>query len=115
MAKLDYCHIIIKYTITIFCYWKPRNAALIYSISRPRNAINECGIAWLPIAEDGDGVFDDDVAIVQFRHMLARDDFPFSIQSVENQKDTKEVMQEYYPRGRYLMPNQVESFRPGLA
>ena len=91
MAKLDYCHIIIKNTITIFCYWK------------------------LPIAEDGDGVFDDDVAIVQFRHMLARDDFPFSIQSVENQKDTKKVMQEYYPRGRYLMPNQVESFRPGLA
>ena len=81
---------------------------------RPRNAINECGIAWLPIAEDGDGVFDDDVAIVQFRHMLARDDFPFSIQSVENQKDTKEVMQEYYPRGRYLMPNQVESFFPCL-
>ena len=81
---------------------------------RPRNAINECGIAWLPIAEDGDGVFDDDVAIVQFRHMLARDDFPFSIQSVENQKDTKKVMQEYYPRGRYLMPNQVESFFPCL-
>ena len=81
---------------------------------RPRNAINECGIAWLPIAEDGDGVFDDDVAIVQFRHMLARDDFPFSIQSVENQRDTKEVMQEYYPRGRYLMPNQVESFFPCL-
>ena len=81
---------------------------------RPRNAINECGIAWLPIAENGDGVFDDDVAIVQFRHMLARDDFPFSIQSVENQKDTKEVMQEYYPRGRYLMPNQVESFFPCL-
>ena len=81
---------------------------------RPRNAIDECGIAWLPIAEDGDGVFDDDVAIVQFRHMLARDDFPFSIQSVENQKDTKEVMQEYYPRGRYLMPNQVESFFPCL-
>ena len=79
---------------------------------RPRNAIKECGLAWLPIADDGDGVFDDDVAIVQFRHMLAQDDFPHSIQSVENQADTKKIMREYYPRGRYLMPNQVESFVP---
>ena len=79
---------------------------------RPRNAIKECGLAWLPIADDGDGVFDDDVAIVQFRHMLAQDDFPHSIQSVENQAGTKKIMREYYPRGRYLMPNQVESFVP---
>ncbi|MGI9248057.1 MAG: hypothetical protein ACR2QI_03530, partial [Woeseiaceae bacterium] len=28
---------------------------------RPRNAIKECGIAWLPMADDGDGMFDDDV------------------------------------------------------
>ena len=77
---------------------------------RPRNAIDECGIAWLPIAEDGDGVFDDDVAIVQFRHMLARDDFPFSIQSVENQKDTKKVMQEYYPEVVILCQTRSKAF-----
>ena len=29
------------------------------AIDRPRNAVTSCGIAWLPIAEDG-GVFDDD-------------------------------------------------------
>ena len=88
--------------------------AISKSEDRPRNAINDCGIAWLPIAENGDGVFDDDVAIVQFRHMLARDDFPNSIQSVENQGDIKAVMKQYYPRARYFMTNQVESFFPCL-
>ena len=66
----------------------------------------------MPIADDGDGVFDEDVGIVQFRHMLSRDDFPFSIQSVENQGEVKMVMQEYFPKGQYLMTNQVESFFP---
>ena len=88
--------------------------AISKSEHRPRNAIDDCGIAWLPIAENGDGVFDDDVAIVQFRHMLARDDFPNSIQSVENQGDIKAVMKQYYPRARYFMTNQVESFFPCL-
>ena len=81
---------------------------------RPRNANKACGIAWLPIANDGDGVFDDDVAIIQFRHMLASENFENSIQSVENQADTKKVMRSYYPNGRYLMPNQAESFFPCL-
>ena len=81
---------------------------------KPRNAIKECGYAWLPIADDGDGVFDEDVAVVQFRHMLADSNFNNSIQSVENQADIKEVMQEYYPRSRYFMKNQVESFFPCL-
>ena len=79
---------------------------------RPRNANKECGYAWLPMAEDGDGVFDEDVSIIQFRHMLARDDFSNSIQSVENQNDTKKVMKEYFPKSRYFMKNQVESFFP---
>jgi len=81
---------------------------------KPRNAIKECGYAWLPIADDGDGVFDEDVAVIQFRHMLANSNFNNSIQSVENQSDIKEVMQEYYPRSRYFMKNQVESFFPCL-
>jgi hypothetical protein len=79
---------------------------------RPRNANKECGYAWLPMADDGDGVFDEDVSIIQFRHMLARDDFSNSIQSVENQNDTKKVMKEYFPKSRYFMKNQVESFFP---
>ena len=79
---------------------------------RPRNANKKCGYAWLPMADDGDGVFDEDVSIIQFRHMLARDDFSNSIQSVESQNDTKKVMKEYFPKSRYFMKNQVESFFP---
>ena len=79
---------------------------------RPRNANKECGYAWLPMADDGDGVFDEDVSIIQFRHMLARDDFSNSIQSVKSQNDTKKVMKEYFPKSRYFMKNQVESFFP---
>ena len=79
---------------------------------KPRNATKECGYAWLPMADDGDGVFDDDVSIIQFRHMLARDNFSNSIQSVENQSDAKKVMGEYFPKSRYFMKNQVESFFP---
>ena len=81
---------------------------------KPRNATKECGYAWLPMADDGDGVFDDDVSIIQFRHMLARDNFSNSIQSVENQSDAKKVMGEYFPKSRYFMKNQVESFFPCL-
>ena len=81
---------------------------------KPRNAIKECGYAWLPIADDGDGVFDEDVAIIQFRHMLADNGFNNSIQSIENQADIKKVMKDYYPKSRYFMKNQVESFFPCL-
>ena len=64
------------------------------------------------MADDGDGVFDEDVSIIQFRHMLASDDFSNSIQSVESQNDTRKVMNEYFPKSRYFMKNQVESFFP---
>ncbi|WP_234414012.1 coniferyl aldehyde dehydrogenase [Ideonella sp. A 288] len=37
---------------------------------RPRNAIPQCGIAWLPMADDGDGAVDADVTVLQLRHML---------------------------------------------
>lgn len=50
---------------------------------RPRNATKACGIAWLPIADDGDGMFDEDVTIVQVRNMLASQYFPHAIQRVE--------------------------------
>ena len=49
---------------------------------RPRNANKECGYAWLPMADDGDGMFDEDVTIIQFRHMLPSKNFQHSIQRV---------------------------------
>jgi len=42
---------------------------------RLRNAYPECGIGWLPMADDGDGVLDEDVRVVQFRNMLASPGF----------------------------------------
>ena len=79
---------------------------------RPRNAVNECGIAWLPMADDGDGMFDDDVTIIQFRHLLPSDKFEHSIQKVKKQDQLEEIMGPYMPKARYLMPNQVETFFP---
>ena len=49
---------------------------------KPRNAVTECGIGWLPMAEDGDGLFDPDVTVVQIRHMLTSPDFEHSVQRV---------------------------------
>ena len=81
---------------------------------RPRNAVNECGIAWLPMASDGDGIFDPDVTIIQFRHMLTAKNFNHSIQRVLKQKDLLETMGPYMPKSQYFMTNQVETFFPCL-
>ena len=81
---------------------------------RPRNAIKECGFGWLPMAKDGDGMFDEDVTIVQFRHMLAEKSFKHSIQSVLLQKELENTMGDYMPKSRYLMTNQVEIIFPCL-
>lgn len=79
---------------------------------RPRNARPECGLSWLPMADDGDGMFDPDVSIVQIRNMLASPDFKHAIQNVDEQANLEAVMGPYMPRTQYLMPNQVESFFP---
>jgi len=77
---------------------------------RPRNAIKQCGIAWLPMADDGDGMFDDDVTVVQIRQMLARPEFQHAIKLVDKQSELEAVQGPYMPRTRYLQPNQVETF-----
>lgn len=79
---------------------------------RPRNAIPACGIAWLPIAEDGDGIQDPDVAIVQIRNMLAADDFEEAIQKVSTSSMAKLIMGPYFPNSFYTMPNAVEGLFP---
>lgn len=76
---------------------------------RPRNANSQCGIGWIPMAKDGDGVFDEDVSVVQIRHMLASPSFKNTIANVHTQKDLASVMGEYMPKTGYLMPNQVET------
>lgn len=79
---------------------------------RPRNARPECGIGWLPMADDGDGMFDEDVTIVQVRHMLGADDFEHSIERVQSQDTLEATLGPYMPRTRYFQTNQVEAFFP---
>lgn len=79
---------------------------------RPRNAVPECGLHWLPMAEDGDGLFDPDVTVVQIRHMLTAPDFEHSVQRVMRQENLQNVMQKYIPVTRYGLPNQIETFFP---
>ena len=81
---------------------------------RPRNANLACGIGWLPMAADGDGMFDKDVSIVQIRHMLPAENFAHSIDRIETQDQIAAVMGEYMPQTRYLQTNQVEAFFPCL-
>jgi hypothetical protein len=76
---------------------------------RPRNAIPQCGVAWLPMADDGDGAVDDDVTILQLRHMLGTSAFPNSIQGIEKPSSVEKDMGAYFPRGRYMTVNQFET------
>lgn len=76
---------------------------------RPRNAIAQCGLAWLPMADNGDGIFDEDVSIIQIRNMLADPNFKHAIQKVEVDGTAEIVMGPYLPVGVYTLPNVVES------
>jgi len=79
---------------------------------RPRNAIRKCGLAWLPMADDGDGMFDDDVTVVQIREMLAAPDYENAVKRVSKQSDLEKVLGPYMPQTRYMQKNQVETFFP---
>ena len=79
---------------------------------RPRNAILECGVTWLPMADDGDGAVDDDVTILQLRHMLGAGGFPHSIQAAPTPGDVPTVMGDYYPRGAYTTTSAFETMVP---
>lgn len=79
---------------------------------RPRNATRECGVAWLPMAEDGDGAVDDDMTVLQLRHMLGTGDFRHAIQGVKSQGTMAQDMGDYFPRGRYLTTSGFETAVP---
>jgi hypothetical protein len=76
---------------------------------RPRNAITQCGVAWLPMADDGDGAGDPDVSVLQLRHMLGTQNFPHSIQSIGKLGDEAKDMGEYFPKGRYMSTSAFET------
>jgi hypothetical protein len=79
---------------------------------RPRNARAECGVAWLPMADDGDGAGDDDVTVLQLRHMLGAGSFGNAVQNVQSHGSMAKDMGEYYPRGRYMSTSAFETAVP---
>ncbi len=81
---------------------------------RPRNARPECGVAWLPMADDGDGAGEEDMTVFQLRHMLGTSDFPFAIQGVRGPYSIEQDMGEYFPKGRYMSPSAFEIALPCL-
>lgn len=81
---------------------------------RPRNAIPQCGVAWLPMADDGDGAVDTDVTIIGLRHMLGTMDFPYAVQKIASPGTVAKDMGEYYPRGRYMTTSGFEAAVPCL-
>ena len=79
---------------------------------RPRNAIRQCGVAWLPMADDGDGAVDADVTVLQLRHMLGTQNFPHSVQAVGKPGDEAKDMGDYFPKGAYLTTSAFETAVP---
>ncbi|MBL4814114.1 MAG: hypothetical protein JKY74_01370 [Shewanella sp.] len=79
---------------------------------RPRNAKRQCGVAWLEMAADGDGLGDEDMAVVQIRNLLASPDFPNAVQKILKPGDEQSVMKEYFPKSRYMMPSMFEVVFP---
>ncbi len=76
---------------------------------RPRTAHPECGVAWLPIADDGDGVKDAGAGMLQLSNLLAAADFQQAISRIEKDADIDKVMGDYAPKGVYLQSNIIET------
>ncbi|MBK8458636.1 MAG: hypothetical protein IPL47_17155 [Phyllobacteriaceae bacterium] len=98
----------------------PVNKDGVYTIvlsrkeDRPRNARTECGVAWLPMADDGDGSGDADVTVFQLRHMLGAGEFKHAVQGVSAPGAEEQDMGEYFPKARYMSPSAFETALPCL-
>ena len=79
---------------------------------RPRNAFPECGIGWLPMADDGDGAIDEDVTVIQIRNMLSSPEFNHAIQNVSEIGKEKDVMGPYLPFSFYTTTGAFEVLFP---
>jgi hypothetical protein len=64
------------------------------------------------MADDGDGAVDDDVTVLQLRHMLGNGSFANAIQGISKVGMEEKDMGPYYPRGRYMTTNQFETAVP---
>ena len=81
-------------------------------VDRPRNARIECGFGWLPIADDGDGLEDENIGILQIRNMLASPNFPYAIQNIKEIGTEATVMGDYFPKSFYTSKEAFEVFFP---
>lgn len=81
---------------------------------RPRNAIAECGVAWLPMADVGDGTGEPDLTILLMRQMLGAGEFKHALHGILKQEDIKSGMGPYFPQGRYMSVAAFETARPCL-
>lgn len=79
---------------------------------RPRNARAECGIGWLRLPDEGDGLGDPDISLLLFRHMLADPGFAQAAQNLLDDAEIVPEMGEYLPKSSYMMKNAVETILP---
>jgi len=79
---------------------------------RPRNARLECGFGWLPLSDDGDGINDKDIGVLQIRNLLAAPDFKNAIQNIKQIGTEEEIMGDYFPRSFYTSKEAFEAFFP---
>lgn len=81
---------------------------------RPRNAIRECGVAWLPMADVGDGTGEPDLTLLAMRQMLGADEFKHALANSQSQATLAQDLGPYMPRGAYTSVAAFETFRPCL-
>lgn len=86
--------------------------AVSRAADRPRNARLECGVVWLPMADNGDGAVDPDMTVLQLRHMLGSGQFDQAIQNIRSHGSMAQDMGAYFPRGRYLNTMAFETAIP---
>ncbi|WP_280234673.1 hypothetical protein [Nocardia cyriacigeorgica] len=93
----------------------PLDAARHYTIvaslpsQRPANAIPACGVAWVPLPENGDGAGHADDAYLILRNMLPSDGFGHAVQDTHAPGDEKSVMGEFLPEATYSSKAQFEA------
>lgn len=52
---------------------------------RPRNAIAKCGVAWLPMADIGDGTGETDLTLLTMHQMLGAGEFKNALHNTNSQ------------------------------
>ncbi len=76
---------------------------------RPSNAVNRCGVAYVPWPENGDGAGHPNDGLLIVRNMLPASDFHQAVQDTRTPGDEAAVMGDYLPSGTYTTKDQFEA------